>query len=957
MVAAVLVAHPVFAQGPLSRVGFIDRLDGPIVTSAAASAPNASVPAINVHLPLAPGAAGAASGFAAFDTRLAAYAADPSVRVVVDLRPDPQLSDERWSQFVELAFERYRGRVSAYLLRFGATRPAAEPAAFLIKRTAIALRAVDQQALFGVGRIDAADVPWLTELYRLDLAAYVDVVGVGPDDPGVVMLVAAQDADATIIALDRELPDLPALAAQRFVETQLDHLDSRIAAISYVAGAGAIGAVMPPLRALSVLLSQGTAPVDAPITRATGPDGRDARSRLQVRGTFGLGSGTPFLIYTLSGGPVTVDVTERSGTTPRIIDAVSGRRIAAEGFVYTAATATARFTLPPTPVPWVVDWSEGSADVLIERQSVEAERLPSAIEIIARHQQAQAVQGRLLRTAIADLWMKQSFRTGATDPGFDVVTENRLFTEAAQTEWEERSFRLNGTRWGPDRPPFPLLQPEKVLSLPLELRLGTDYRYRLEGIETIRDREAYRLSFEPVDGARSLFRGTVWIDRRTFARARLHTVQTQLSPPVISSEETQEFTEVGTIETQPIVLATSSVGYQSMLIAGRTLAVERALRFSRFQLNPGDFAAAREAARQGANIMYRDTDAGLRYLVKRDGRRVVSEMTTTSAKAMALGVTYDPSFDFPIPLGGLNYLDFDFLGKDNQLAMVFGGVLALINVQRPRLWSDRFDASVDLFAIAIKGNDRTYDARGERPGERVQTLPFSTGVNLGWRLSQFHRAVFQYQFRFDGAWPDEQTAADFTVPNSTVTNGVGLTWDWKRAGYGSQVSATRHVRSSWRTWGYQANPEHGSASYLKYSASLNRDVSFGLHKIHLNVAYYGGERLDRFSAYQFGFFDDHRIHGVPASGLRFAELGMVRGSYSFNLFDQYRFDVFLDHARGREDAAAPSWEPVTGIGFGFNVRGPRGTMLRGDIGKGLLPERFRHPGSLVFQFQILKPLP
>jgi hypothetical protein len=32
-----------------------------------------------------------------------------------------------------------------------------------------------------------------------------------------------------------------------------------------------------------------------------------------------------------------------------------------------------------------------------------------------------------------------------------------------------------------DRPPFPLLQPEKVLSLPLDLRLTNDYRYRLIG--------------------------------------------------------------------------------------------------------------------------------------------------------------------------------------------------------------------------------------------------------------------------------------------------------------------------------------------------------------------------------------------------------------------------------------------------------------------------------------------
>ena len=58
--------------------------------------------------------------------------------------------------------------------------------------------------------------------------------------------------------------------------------------------------------------------------------------------------------------------------------------------------------------------------------------------------------------------------------------------------------------------------------------------------------------------------------------------------------------------------------------------------------------------------------------------------------------------------------------------------------------------------------------------------------------------------------------------------------------------------------------------------------------------------------YQFGLFDATRMHGVP-SAVRFAELAMFRGSYSFNLFDQYRLDLFLDQARGREAGADSPW--------------------------------------------------
>ena len=47
-------------------------------------------------------------------------------------------------------------------------------------------------------------------------------------------------------------------------------------------------------------------------------------------------------------------------------------------------------------------------------------------------------------------------------------------------------------------------------------------------------------------------------------------------------------------------------------------------------------------------------------------------------------------------------------------------------------------------------------------------------------------------------------------------------------------------------------------------------------------------------------FDDTRIHGVPASGVRYGELAMARGSYSLNIFEQYRLDLFLDRAWGRD---------------------------------------------------------
>jgi hypothetical protein len=103
-------------------------------------------------------------------------------------------------------------------------------------------------------------------------------------------------------------------------------------------------------------------------------------------------------------------------------------------------------------------------------------------------------------------------------------------------------------------------------------------------------------------------------------------------------------------------------------------------------------------------------------------------------------------------------------------------------------------------------------------------------------------------------------------------------------------------------------------------------------------------------------FDDTRIHGVPASGVRFGELAMARGSYSVNVFEQYRLDLFVEHAWGREDSSDPDWQAIPGVGAAANFRAPWNTILRADIGKSWLPERYRGLGSMTLQVLLLKPL-
>jgi hypothetical protein len=82
---------------------------------------------------------------------------------------------------------------------------------------------------------------------------------------------------------------------------------------------------------------------------------------------------------------------------------------------------------------------------------------------------------------------------------------------------------------------------------------------------------------------------------------------------------------------------------------------------------------------------------------------------------------------------------------------------------------------------------------------------------------------------------------------------------------------------------------------------------------------------------------------------------MVRGSYSLNVFEQYRLDVFLERGWGRDRAFDAARHPITGLGAAVNFRGPWSTIVRAELGKSALPARYQGLGSTTLQILVLKP--
>ena len=839
--------------------------------------------------------------------------------------------------------------------------------AYVLKLTAIAVRAEDEDALVIAGGITPIDAPWLERLFAEDVAAYLDGVAVpatsaprgASDLTSLSALIEREDPSEEMVITGQAATGEPPVAALSLLDRQLADVATKLTTVFAIDSQG-LAKALTAAASIGDVFTSDVVPLDeqsAHLRLSLG--GEEVTSRVPHRLLYNATTFATYLVYRGNGtGVLTVELSESTGKAPVVRDALGSTQEPARGFVWNFVTKRSHASVPLADRPLVLDYNFGGGGGYSERAEIRESSLPTVAEIIARYQETQSAQDSLVQHYLADARMEQHFRPSPTDAGYDVVTENRFYSDGAGTEWEELSFTLNGSKWGPDRPPFPLLQAEKVLSLPLDLRLNKDYTYRLAGVERTQDRDCFAVRFDPVDDSRSLYRGTVWIDNKTYHKLKVQAVQTHLSSPVVSSEEIQTFTPQGSGSGRSLVLFSHLTSRQIMLVAGRNLLVEREVAFSNFRINGADFEALRSASRSSDHIMYRDTDSGLRHFVKKDGERMVDDHLTTTAKALAVGTIIDPSFDYPLPMLGLNYLDFEFLGrKDSQLAVLFGGVLALVNVQRPKLIGEHTDGSLDLFAIGVASNDKVYDNAGERAEERLKTIPFSLGFNLGHQLTDFQKLTATYQFRYDHFARVETTAPDFQLPPSTVTHGLGLAYEWRRAGYSLTTSGYDYRRSSWSAWGMpSASVAPDTRTYQKYAVSLSKDLFFhAIHKLHLNGAYFGGRRLDRFSSYQFGLFDENRLHGVPSGGIRFSELLMLRAQYSLNLFDLYRLDLFLDQALGRAPDRAHG-QSITGTGISVNVRGPWHTMIRADFGKSFLPDLYAGAGSFTAQIMVLKPL-
>ena len=588
-------------------------------------------------------------------------------------------------------------------------------------------------------------------------------------------------------------------------------------------------------------------------------------------------------------------------------------------------------------VLWPAERGGGGTRATVE---VGAARGLTAEEIVARERVWDA--GQREKTPSYTALMDASLRFRVADfETFDLTIEGDYFFQRGKPpDWAWRQFYVNGVKWkGRSLPRLPLLEPQKVTTLPLDIRLTEDYVYELEGETDVAGRPAYEITFTPRDERtdKPIYRGTVWIDRETFALLRRNSIQLNLKGETLSNIQDEYYRSV---PSRPdVVLPLLIRGQQVFSTAGRTTAIERNVTMSQVEIDPPTLQERLAAAYASPEQMVRDTDQGLRYLIPdpaRPGQRLVEEHFSRKSLFGLVGTFYNSSLDYPIPLLGAEYLNFDLWGKGKQLSLFFGGALLTLNYSDPALGGSRFDLGADVFAQAIPFAETFYRDGEKVPGETVKHLPAFFQVNVGRPLGPYLKASLGVFSSWDNYQRDSDTAPEFVVPVDTFTNGAELRLVANYLGFNATLTGDYEARADWQFWGLPGNPDYSpkNKDYWKWAASVSKDYYFSdFRKLHLSVAYLGGSDLDRFSDYTFGAFSGQPLRGYNSGNL-FADSAVVMNiSYGVNIENVIRFEGFYDQGLIWNKLAGFDGTYFSGAGLLASLNGPlKNSLIRGEIG-------------------------
>ena len=558
--------------------------------------------------------------------------------------------------------------------------------------------------------------------------------------------------------------------------------------------------------------------------------------------------------------------------------------------------------------------------------------------IIARHQAVQQVQDTFLDNYRADARVDYHFKLPGGTGSLDVTFLNDFFYQKGRgATWVQNEMLINGVKWkGGTIPNLPIIEPEKVNILPLTLTIGRDYEYRYLGEEVVDGRPCFVVDFVPSpSGGGSLYSGKVWIDRETYVRRRMRVRQTGLEPPVVSNDETDEFGALAGAGGRTFHLLTELSGQMIFSIAGANITAERKITFTDIRPNAPDFSAEMKSAEGTDKSILTETARGLRYLVKGENGSRKLQLDPPTGKWFAVaGAYYDQSLDFPLPLVGANYFDYDFKKKKMQVEMLLTGVANTLTVARVDILP-KVDGSANAILFAVPFPDKVYLSGQEERPLTVKVLRERLSASLGWRFQELSKLSLEVGAEYKGFSKDKETSDAFRLPEDHTDYRAALGYRFSWRGWTLAANYEAHGRSAWSGWGIVRSDEdvRRNRSYTLWDFASGK--SFHLpyfQKISAGVSWMDGKDLDRFSKYQFLYMGRNSLAGFAGSGVRFDRGGVARLAYDFSVADAIRFGVKVERARVQPVKGDSPWQNHTGTGISGAITGPWKTYWTLDAG-------------------------
>jgi hypothetical protein len=602
----------------------------------------------------------------------------------------------------------------------------------------------------------------------------------------------------------------------------------------------------------------------------------------------------------------------------------------------------------------------------------------SVEEIIARWQQNREAQKQRLENYTASSFLSMHFEATTLEPGFDFSMQfKQFFSRDSPAELAQKAFYINGVKFGKNHEfPLPAIEPEKVMTQPLELKLNERYDYKLLGTEQVSGTLCFVVGVEPKVHDEALYSGKIWIDGTTFREVKQILSQHGVKSNVLVNVETQNYELVRDDKGNQFNLPRSISAQQLLNAAGRDFVLQRTVQFSDYVINTTSFSAALAAEHNSEDPMFRETDQGLRSLRKKNGDRVLVEQSAKHIKSRVGGLMYGGTFNFPIPFLGTSTVDFDFHHTGAQLSTFFAGPILISDLSKQ--FRPKFRVALDLALAGVPGQNRLYSNNKELLQGEVWAWEQTTGVRASWQAATHLSITASTYFSYDNFLRTSQADERYELPRNGLNVLPGLEIKYSRKGYVFDAQATRGERIGWRPFGCASldpstggcessspNPpaentllvQRPQSAFTLYDADLNKDYYIRkFTKGGWDMSYWGGDQLDRFSRYFPSFLTSPRLHGIPPGTDSFDAIAMANVHYGFNVMDLVKVEGMYAYARARNLEESLQFRKFDGLELNLSTPGPWSTLVQGTVSYALDGNIPRYNSRWAVYILIFKPL-